>query len=174
MKKITLLIIVLFFMQNLAAQQEKKQCPCCSEAHNSFDFWIGDWTVYDVNGKIVGHNTIKKQYDNCVLQEKWTSTGKNRGTSYNYYDKNDSTWNQVWVDNSGFSLVLKGNYSEGKMILKSKLIDGQKGKYYNQRTWTNNDDGSVTQIWNIFDEKNKMTQEAFRGIYKKYVKTIKK
>ena len=60
------------------------------------------------------------------------------------------------------------------MVLKSELLDGQKGKYYNQITWTKNEDGSVTQIWNIFNEKNKMTQEAFRGIYKKSVKTIKK
>jgi len=174
MKNIILLITILFFVQNLVAQQEEKQCPCCSEPHNSFDFWIGDWTVYDVNGKVVGYNTIEKQYDNCVLQEKWISSAKNRGTSYNYYDKNDSTWNQVWVDNSGFSLTLKGMYSEGIMVLKSELLEGQKGKYYNQITWTKNEDGSVTQVWNIFNEKNKMTQEAFRGIYKKSVKTIKK
>jgi len=174
MKKVILLLTILFFVQNLVAQVEKKQCPCCSESHSSFDFWIGDWTVYDVNGKVVGYNTIEKQYDNCVLQEKWTSSAKNKGTSYNYYDEKDSTWNQVWVDNSGFSLTLKGNYSEGKMILKSELVEGQKGKYYNQITWTKNEDGSVTQVWNIFNEKNKMTQEAFRGIYKKSVKTIKK
>ncbi len=42
---------------------------------------------------------------------------------------------------TGFSLVLKGNYDNGKMILKSQLLDGKKGKYYNQITWVKNDDG---------------------------------
>jgi len=175
MKKAVLVVIILFFVQSLTAQQQQeKQCPCCSESHNSFDFWIGDWTVYDVKGKVIGTNTIEKQYDNCVLQEKWTSSGKSRGTSYNYYDRKDSTWNQIWVDNSGFSLLLKGNYSNGKMILKSDLLKGKNGSYYNQITWTKSADGSVTQVWDILNEENKKTQEAFRGIYKKTVKTSEK
>ena len=174
MKRIILTIALLFFVQSLIAQQEEKQCACCSESHSSFDFWVGDWIVYDVKGNVVGHNIVEKKYDNCVLQEKWISSGKSRGTSYNYYDKKDATWNQIWIDNSGFSLVLKGNYSNSKMILKSELINGEKGVYYNQITWTKNADGSVTQVWDIFDEKNKKTQEAFRGIYKKSVKTSEK
>jgi len=173
MKKVILFITVIFFVQNLVAQQEEKLCACCSEFHNSFDFWIGDWTVYDVNGKVLGHNTIKKQYDNCVLQEIWVSKGKNRGTSYNYYDEKDNTWNQIWIDNSGFSLALKGNIKDGKMVLKSDLLEGKKDRYFNQITWTKNDDGSVTQSWIILDEKNKILQETFRGIYKKSVKTSK-
>jgi len=77
---------------------------------------------------------LKKQYDNCVLGKNWISSTKNKGTCYNYYDAKNKTWNQVWVDNSGFNLVLKGNYNNGKMILKSHLLDGKKGKYYNQIT----------------------------------------
>jgi len=172
-KRIIIIIALVILGQDLIAQQEPIQCPCCSESYSSFDFWIGEWTVYDVTGKEVGKNTIEKQYDNCVLQEKWISSTNNRGTSYNYYDTKDKTWNQVWVDNSGFSLVLKGNYDNGKMILKSQLLDGKKGKYYNQITWVKNDDGSVTQIWDIFNNNNEKLQEAFKGIYKKTVKTTK-
>ncbi len=68
MKKTILFIAILLFVQNLVAQQDNKQCQCCIELYNSFDFWIGDWTVYDVNGKVIGNNRIEKQYDNCVLQ----------------------------------------------------------------------------------------------------------
>jgi len=173
MKKIIVIIALVILGQDLIAQQEQIQCPCCSESHSSFDFWIGQWTVYDITGKEIGKNTIEKQYDNCVLQEKWISSAKNKGTSYNYYDTKDKTWNQVWVDNSGFNLVLKGNYDNGKMILKSQLLDGKKGKYYNQITWVKNDDGSVTQIWDIFNNKQEKVREAFKGIYKKTVKTTK-
>ena len=57
------------------------------------------------------------------------------------------------------------------MILKSKLLEGKKGKYYNQITWVKNNEGSVTQIWDIYNNNNDKLQEAFKGIYKKNVKT---
>lgn len=153
-----------------AQQSENSSCACCTAQHNEFDFWIGEWTVYDVNGKIVGTNTITKAYDNCVLREQWKSTNVNRGTSYNYYDAKEKTWNQLWIDNSGFNLTLIGNYINGKMVLKSKLLEGKKGKYYNQITWQPNEDKSVTQIWELFSKEGKLLQEVFRGIYKKTVK----
>ena len=106
------------------------------------------------------------------IRYQWKSSGQEHHC--NYYNKKDATWNQVWIDNSGFSLVLKGNYKNGKMVLKSKLLNGKNGKYYNQITWTKNPDGTVTQVWDIFDEKNKKVQEAFKGIYKKIVKTLEK
>jgi len=174
MKNIKLTIFVVFLVISiptvLSQQTENKPCSCCTEVHNAFDFWIGEWTVYDIDGKIVGTNSIQKEYDNCVLREQWKSAGKNHGTSYNYYNLTDKTWNQVWIDNSGFNLTLKGNYINNKMVLKSEMIDGKQGKYYNQITWQKNDDASVTQTWGIFNEKGEKIQQAFKGIYKKNVK----
>ena len=48
------------------------------------------------------------------------SSKKNHDTSYNLTYK---SWNQVWVDNSGFSLTLKGNSWNKKMILRCKMLD---------------------------------------------------
>ena len=70
MKRIILFIAIVFFAKDLLAQNGQLQCSCCSESHSSFDFWIGERTVYDVTGKEVGKNTVEKQYNNCVLQEK--------------------------------------------------------------------------------------------------------
>lgn len=108
--------------------------------------------------------------NNCVMQENWESKiSQSRGTSYNYYNKTDDSWNQVWVDNTGFSLVLKGNLVNGKMILKSDLIKTNKRNYINKITWSKNDEGSVTQVWEYINEQGKVISEAFRGIYKKAI-----
>jgi len=48
-----------------------------------------------------------------------------------------------------------------------------KGKHYNQITWVKNDDGSVTQIWDIFNNKHEKVQEVFKGIYKKLLKLLR-
>jgi len=170
MKKYVLIILLLSFVISFAQKTNKNDCACCTESHQAFDFWLGKWTVYDAQGKIIGTNTITKEYANCVLKEEWKSTSKSRGTSYNYFNLSDKTWNQVWVDNSGFNLTLKGNYIDKKMVLTSPLTKSEKGDYYNQIIWFKNKDGSVTQTWNVLDIHYKIIREAFKGIYKKNVK----
>lgn len=157
------IVFLLLFTMSLNAQQNN----CGSEKYNEFDFWIGSWEVFDEKGKLLGTNTITKKYDNCVLTESWVSSGKNKGTSINFYNRNDNSWNQIWVDNSGYTLSLKGKLENGVMVLKSDIQKNKKGNYYNQISWTLNNDESVTQLWEVFSEKHVKISEAFKGIYKK-------
>ena len=148
--------------------QNKVTKPCNSPEYSQFNFWVGNWNVYDSNDKLIGTNNVVKLTNACAIQENWVSkSSKSKGTSYNYYNKTDNSWNQLWVDNSGFSLELKGHYDKNAMILKSKLVKSKSGDFYNQITWTNNKDGSVTQVWDYLDENHQKIKEVFKGIYKK-------
>lgn len=142
-------------------------CACCTEAYKAFDFWEGDWLVLDTLGKKVGDNTITKLEDNCLLKEKWRGSGGSTGTSVNFYNKADSTWNQIWVDNQGYVLRLQGGLVQESMVLKSELLQGRKQLYYNQITWTPNSDGTVTQLWEIYAEDGKLLRTLFKGIYQR-------
>ena len=52
------------------------------------------------------------------------------------------------------------------MILKSELQKGVKVDwYYNQITWSAKEDGTVRQLWEIYDSKDMLLQTAFLGIY---------
>ena len=162
--------LMLFFSSILQAQVVKK-VPCSGEKYQQFDFWVGDWNVYDTSNKLIGTNKLVKMQNNCVLQENWVAENSpSKGTSYNYYNKSDDSWNQVWIDNAGGSLVLKGKLIDGKMILKSDLIISKKGNYYNRITWSKNKDNSVTQVWETLNKEGQLISEAFRGIYKKKTK----
>jgi len=166
MFKLATTMLTLILLSHTGFSQDK--CNCCTVAHQQFDFWIGDWNVFDTTGTQVGENTISHLEDNCILSEYWRGISGTTGRSYNYYNQQDSTWNQVWVDNNGGNLVLKGKGKPGKMVLKSELIPGKKiAFYYNQVTWTLNKDGSVTQLWEIYDQTGKLLSTAFLGIYKK-------
>lgn len=167
MKNIKLIIgLILEISCTLGFSQN--QTGCNYPQSNDFDFWIGEWNVYDTLGNKVGENTLLKQYENCVLQENWESANVNKGTSYNYFNPADSTWNQLWLDNQGSILKLKGGLINGNMVLKSELIPGKKvAKYYNQITWHNNSDGTVNQVWDVFDENNNKLQTLFFGVYKR-------
>lgn len=171
MKTKLLFLSILIFLANFnyTLAQENDSCSCCTENHTAFDFWLGDWTVKDKEGKIIGTNNIVKMQNGCALQENWIASNKtNTGTSYNFFDSTDSTWNQVWISNTGYILRLKGNLNpDGAMVLKSNLIESSKGNYYNQITWSKNEDGSVTQLWVILNEKNEIIRTDFEGIYHK-------
>lgn len=167
----TLLVVIFSLVYTTLFAQNPTKVPCSSEAYRQFDFWVGNWNVYNPKGKLIGTNKILKMPNACAIQENWESkTSPSKGTSYNFYNKTDKAWHQVWVDNSGFSLNLSGTYKDGKMTLKSSLVKGKKGDYYNRVTWSKNADGSVTQVWDLLDPSGKILQEVFRGIYKKALK----
>lgn len=163
-KRILIGLPILLLPLSSFAQED---CACCTEMHQQFDFWVGEWVVSDTSGNIVGENTIVKLEDECIVSEHWRGAAGLTGRSYNYYNQADSTWNQLWIDSSGSNLSLKGYAEPGKMILQSELQKGQQVDwYFNRITWTKNEDGSVTQLWEILDKNEKRLTVAFHGIYR--------
>lgn len=165
MKKLLLLFLILPYSS--FAQNNSSDCNCCSEAHKAFDFWLGEWIVYDTTGKELGTNKILSLQDHCILQENWVAPN-NTGSSYNYYDSKTARWNQVWVDNKGGSLVLKGGLEDGIMKMRGEYEEQSDGqKYCNEISWQAKEDGSVIQTWTILDEAGKVVNTIFKGIYRK-------
>ena len=160
-------ILIVLIIINYSSLAQVNVCACCTNQHKQFDFWLGKWDVYDTLSNKVGENYILTLQDSCIIQENWTSKGMT-GTSYNYYNSVDSTWNQLWVDNKGNSLVLKGYYDDGKMILKGTEKRGPKSKlFYDRITWQKMKNGDINQVWDIVDDKGNILSCAFNGIYKR-------
>jgi hypothetical protein len=132
--KLLHILAVILLHSTLHAQNN---CHCCDKAHNHFDFWIGEWSVVDSVGNRLGENSISRIEGNRIISEHWTGSKGYTGSSYNYFDRSDSTWNQLWIDNRGNILKLKGRFEGGSMVLRSELTEGQKVDwYYNQISWT--------------------------------------
>lgn len=165
--RILLLFTALIFISPLYAQDENSDCPCCEEPYRQFDFWLGEWEVYQADGTLAGHNVITKIQDSCVIRENWTSARSNfTGTSYNFYDENAGLWKQVWIDNQGGSLILTGTRDANRMILTSQPMPDDKGQMtINRITWTANTDGTVRQLWQSSPD-NKTWKDVFDGLYK--------
>lgn len=161
------LLIAVFLCYGITVAQTTS-CSCCSENHDDFDFWIGSWNVFDTNETLVGNNTITKEEGNCLLREHWLNTnGQVTGTSMNFYNLQTKQWEQLWVDNSGSHLKLKGTRVGNQMILSSdEFIHADGNTYVNRITWTINEDRSVRQLWEVL-EKDRVVSTAFDGLYKK-------
>lgn len=167
MKNIISFSFVLILFSSLHAQTNNN-CKCCTEKHTEFDFWIGSWTVTNPDGSAAGTNTIEKIQDGCVLRENWVSaTPGFTGTSNNYYNPTSKQWEQVWLDNQGGRLHLKGNRKDNQMILQSdELLNKEGMPFYHRITWTKNEDGTVRQYWETVTNSKDVTI-AFDGLYKK-------
>ncbi|MEL7119904.1 MAG: hypothetical protein AAFO07_10695 [Bacteroidota bacterium] len=160
-----LLICTVFSVSNTYAQA---QPPCNTEAHAQFDFWVGEWNVFDSKADtIVGTNTITRTLNGCVIEENWTGSTGFRGKSFNTFSPLDSTWNQVWVDQGGSTFQFKGKYEDQTMKLK-----GQYGQAPNQILFDlsfhwNKEEDTVRQVWKSSSDKGENWQTVFDGTYKR-------
>jgi len=166
MKKLFTLILVSFMSLSLNAQTNN--CNCCTENHQAFDFWIGNWEVTNPDGTAAGSNSIDKIQDNCILRENWTSAkGNFTGTSNNFYNAKTKQWEQIWIDNQGGSLHLKGNRTGNQMILQTdEAKNKEEQPFFHRVTWILNEDGTVRQYWETITNGKNITV-AFDGLYKK-------
>ena len=166
MRKCLALLTILFFTVSLIAQT--KVCACCTETHADFDFWIGTWEVTNANGTKAGDSRIEKIQDKCILQENWTSaTSAYTGTSNSFYNIKTKQWEQIWLDNQGASLHLKGHKVGNQMILRTDDEKNAEGKvFFHRLTWTENDNGTVRQLWETITETTNVVI-AFDGLYKR-------
>jgi hypothetical protein len=164
--RLALVLLSIVLLSNTSNAQST--CVCCTDDHKLFNFWIGDWNVYDSTGKLVGENTIVAQVDSCILREYWRGTAGSVGRSYNYFDRSDGTWNQLWIDKQGNSIKLNGTGEEGKMEMSSEFWEAGPGtEVQNRISWTLLENGEVNQRWDILDRSGTILQTLFNGYYRK-------
>lgn len=145
--------ILSFFLVNLIlnVNAQENNCVCCTDKHGEFSFWEGEWEVSLPNGNKAGTNTLRFIQNKCVLEENWISaTPGYTGTSHSFYNASKKQWEQIWIDNQGASLHLKGNKKGNQMILLTDAALNKDGdSFVNRVTWTDNKDGTVKQFWEI-------------------------
>ena len=103
--------------------------PCTDGAHRQFDFWIGDWDVFDVERPtvVVAHARVELILNGCVLHEVYEGVGGHEGESFSIYDGTRDTWHQTWVNDQGYLLTIEGRLHGEAMILQGvdQLPDGK-------------------------------------------------
>jgi len=171
MRKLVLSLTILF--QFVLYAQNDDSCNCCTENHRAFDFWVGEWEVVNSqDGSPAGASVISREEDGCVIHEKWTSAKPGyTGTSLNFFNAQSNQWEQLWVDNAGAVLKLKGNRVGNQMVLTSDEFEKDGKTFRNRITWTKNDDGTIRQFWEVLGEDDNASI-AFDGLYRK-VQTTK-
>lgn len=157
-------ITLLFFTQTLSAQNQQ---ACSTEAHRQFDFWIGEWAVYKTGtDTLAGRNSVRQILGGCAIEENWTSASGWQGKSLNTYNPVDSTWNQVWVDQSGATYHFSGRREGNTMQLHGETVAREGGHVlFGLAFHYDPEKNTVRQIWRMSRDEGGQWQVIFDGTY---------
>src|SRR6266849_9987788 len=144
-----------------AASQSPPRCD--DSQYRQLDFWVGDLSVTS-GGKPAGTNLVTQEESGCLVHEHWSGAAGGTGQSFNFYDRGDGEWHQVWVSSTGSVLFLTGQYADGRLVY-SGVAPGPNGAPAQQRlTFSHNADGSVRRLWESSSD-GKQWQPVFDGLY---------
>ncbi|MGV6801040.1 MAG: hypothetical protein ACWA5L_03875 [bacterium] len=164
---ILLLVSGVYVFSPLSAQAQHAKASCQTREYNHFDFWLGQWDVYGLDGALQGRNVISSEENGCLLVERWTSVQGATGQSYNYYNPASDQWRQVWISSSVVIDYSGGMIGEA-MVLKGQIDYRQSGKSYPFKgRWTPRDDGTVLQEFWQFNPEAEKWDVWFTGVYRK-------
>jgi len=103
---------------------EDSRYPC--RTVHTFDFWAGDFDATpwnEPNGPVRGHLHNTREYDGCVIVERWEGAAGSRGMSMSFYDENRHLWRMVWNGDDNRSNDFEGSYRDGAMRFQGWILD---------------------------------------------------
>jgi hypothetical protein len=100
-----------------------------------------------------------------VLLERWTSAVHGGGISINYLDSASGEWVQVWLDDGGGQIDIRGGMTEEGMRLEGVIrqADGSGAPF--RGLWTPLPDGRVRQFFEQSGDGGDSWSPWFEGYY---------
>jgi len=105
------------------ARADTAALPCTAAEYHQFDYWIGDWDVFDTEaptGPVQAHAVVQPIAGGCALHELYEQNDGLIGDSILSYDAARKQWQQTWVTNRGSFMAIAGKPSDGALILEGE------------------------------------------------------
>lgn len=143
--------------------------PCSAEPYRRFDFWLGEWDVFNPDGDQVGTNSVTSELDGCVVAEHWVSASGTAGRSINTFDAETGQWHQTWASANfqGHLRMAGGLQPDGRMVLAGRRDFVRQGvTLFDEYTWTPLGPDRVRQVGTLTVPAAGF-EGSFVGIYKR-------
>lgn len=129
-----------------------------------FDFWIGEWDVFNPQGIQSGTSKIDLILADCVILENWTDRFGSQGKSFNKYNTANKSWEQFWVDEQGTTTYYQGKLEGKNMVFHADASpDGKTGE--RTMTFFNLGPDKVRQLGQITNDGGKTWTTQFDLTY---------
>ena len=151
----------------------RRENPCKQEGpYDDFDFWIGEWDVY-VGGVKRADSSITREFNGCLIRERYSNATGFQGESLNYYDPETDAWKQNWVDRTGGIVRYTGRSPSRDVMQMSGANTNYRGEtQLAEVTWTRNSDGTVHHVIEQSTDNGETWSVYFDGIYVKKGQTL--
>ncbi len=89
---------------------------CATPHHREFDYFLGNFIVFNKAGKQIGTDEVTSEMNGCALLEHWHGHTV-QGVGYSGYDDTRKEWVQTFFQNDGTVLVLRGNMTKDGIVI---------------------------------------------------------
>ena len=118
--------VVMMISRRTVFAQDSAPANCGDAAYHQFDFWAGNWDVFDVGSPTkVAHARVDSILEGCVIREDYRSKNGHEGQSFTIYDASRKLWHQTWVTSDGVLLEIEGRFENSEMVLSGKNQKGE-------------------------------------------------
>ena len=170
-----LLLLGFSFTSSVFLSAELPKSECKAAEHHQFDFWLGDWDVFEADGVTqAAHVRVERALDGCALLELYEDGSGMKGESLSAYDASRKVWHQTWMTNRGQVLMIEGKMQSDAMVLSGSYRSTDGKQTLARGTWkratdgvretavTSGDGGKTWRPWFdlIFRERNTKASEA--------------
>jgi len=174
----TLAVMILLLSCLLAANgihaepQQQAPLPLCAadgSPWRDFDFFIGDWDVFDPDGgQRYGRNTLVASEQGCLLMGSWVNVNGGTGSSMNVYDPLKQQWRQIWQSPPSFIDQYGRLDEQGRMQMEGQIYYHGSGLTAPFKgTWSPIDaDRFLQEFWQ-YDAAEDQWNLWFRGEYQR-------
>lgn len=155
----------------LQALENGFQRPCRAHARQAFDFWVGEWEVYNASDAFIGTNSVTSELDGCAVVEHWAGAGGGAGRSLNAFDRDTGLWYQTFMGPAFFShLDMSGSpEADADMHLVGDRHFGSGLVIDDDWTWTAEGPDQVRQVGvtTFNNPDGTVNVNTFIGVYKR-------
>jgi hypothetical protein len=135
------------------AAHSMTSAPCDTPQHHEFDFWVGDWQVFDADThQLVAVDRVEKHSEGCIIQQNLTfitDLYRRPGVSYrlagigvNRFD--GEAWLQIWADNQWGAIVMRGTPDTNGSMVFTSIIPSRNRDL--RIVWEKRPDGTVRNV----------------------------
>jgi hypothetical protein len=96
------------------------------------DFWVGNWQVTAENGPQLGASEVKKDLEDCLIEENFETAKGFKSRSFLYFDFVVEKWFRSYADNTGQHVELSGVLEGDALVLRGEEV-GPGGKQLDLR-----------------------------------------
>lgn len=123
---------------------------CDTPQHHQFDFWLGDWQVFDAaTHELVAFDRVEKHSEGCIVEQNMTfltdlyrrpgASYRLAGMSVNRFD--GEAWLELWADNQWGAIAMRGSpEASAAMVLRTITPSRHRDL---KIVWENRPDGTV-------------------------------